>query len=143
MSDTKRPHLIDESVGRGIRSRRATLGMTQEKLAEKVGVSFQQIQKYESGVNRVSASRLQAIANALDVQPSYFFEGVVNVFNSPPKLANSVDPSGGLIEFLGSAEGLALNLAFAKIGDVRVRRRVVELAKAIAATNTTIVTSYN
>lgn len=137
----KQPNSIDLTVGSRVRLRRNMLQMSQEKLAGSVGISFQQIQKYETGMNRISASRLQSIAEALEVSPSYFFEESVSVRTSSSKHADESAPSDGLIEFLSSADGLSLNLAFAKIGDVKVRRRVVELAKAIAATNTTIVTS--
>lgn len=131
MSNTKRPHQIDEAVGSRIRARRAMLGMSQEKLAGAVGVTFQQIQKYESGANRVSASRLQAIADALDVRPSYFFDGAAEALGGQTKRTNSDDRSRDLVEFLSSAEGVELNLAYAKIKKASVRSRVVKLVMAI------------
>ncbi|WP_187969232.1 helix-turn-helix domain-containing protein [Aquibium microcysteis] len=131
MADTRQPHLIDESVGSRIRARRLNMRLSQEKLADRIGVTFQQVQKYENGANRVSASRLQAIANALDVRPSFFFEEAEKALNSTKSRVEGDDSTGGLIEFLSSAEGLALNLAFGKIGDAKIRRRVVDLVKAL------------
>lgn len=108
------------------------LGVSQDKLAGAVGVTFQQIQKYENEANRVSASRLQAIADALDVQPSYFFDGAAEAVDARTQRKNSNDRSEDPIMFLRSAEGVDFNLAFAKIRNAHVRRGIVQLVAAIS-----------
>lgn len=131
----KKPNPIDAHVGGRIRMRRNMLGMSQEKLGESLGITFQQIQKYEKGTNRVGASRLQAIASILEVPPAFFFE------NAP---TDEYTPIGGLsedtsmtsvMEFCSSAEGIQLNRAFVKIGDPKVRRRILELVKSLSDDN--------
>src|ERR1700751_882143 len=105
---SKAPNPVDKYVGSRVRMRRVLLGMSQEKLGEALGLTFQQIQKYEKGTNRVSASRLQQISKTLKVPPSFFFEGVPtgDVQNSDP----DGDPlSSQVADFLSSVEGLQLN----------------------------------
>lgn len=102
------------------------LGMSQEKLGERLGITFQQIQKYEKGTNRVSASKLLAAAGVLSVPVSYFFEDHVSV---PDGVTREVDEIG---TFLLSKEGVALNQAFVQIKDPLVRKKVVALAKVLA-----------
>lgn len=128
----KKPNPIDIHVGSRIRLRRNMLGMSQEKLGESLGITFQQIQKYEKGTNRVGASRLQAIASILNVPVAFFFE------DAP---GHEVGTAGGLaedssttyvVDFLNSPEGLQLNRAFVRISDAKVRRKVVDLVKALA-----------
>lgn len=133
MSDNKKkPNPIDVHVGSRVRLRRNMLGMSQEKLGESLGITFQQIQKYEKGTNRVGASRLQAIASILGVPVSFFFEDAPEV----PHIAGSGfredNSTSYVVDFLNSAEGLQLNRAFVKISDAKVRRRVVDLVKALA-----------
>jgi len=128
-SRQKRPNHIDIYVGSRVRSRRNALGMSQKKLAGNLEMSFQQVQKYETGANRISASRLQAIAEALDVTPSFFFEGAADVL--PNEVGEGVDAADALTEFVKSTEGFALNMAFAKIGDAEIRRGLVNLVKAL------------
>jgi transcriptional regulator with XRE-family HTH domain len=133
MADNKKkPNPIDVHVGSRIRLRRNMLGMSQEKLGESLGITFQQIQKYEKGTNRVGASRLQAIASILDVPVSFFFE------DAP---GGQPGPAGGLAEdsstayvtdFLASTEGIQLNRAFARISNPAIRRKMIDLVKAIA-----------
>jgi transcriptional regulator with XRE-family HTH domain len=111
--------------------RRLMLGMSQEKLGENLGITFQQVQKYEKGTNRVGASRLQAISDTLGVKPSFFFEGMESADNTP------ADGEGGseivgINGFLGTKEGLDLNKAFVKIADGTVRKKVVALVRALA-----------
>jgi transcriptional regulator with XRE-family HTH domain len=129
----KQPNSVDLSVGSRARLRRNMLRMSQEKLAGTLGITFQQVQKYESGANRISASRLQTIAGALDVSPSYFFDAEGVAEESAGEAGQRFDASGGLTEFLTSTEGLALNLAFGRISDAEVRRRLVNLVKAIGS----------
>lgn len=127
----KKPNPIDIHVGSRIRLRRTMLGMSQEKLGESLGITFQQIQKYEKGTNRVGASRLQNISSILNVPVSFFFE------DAP---ADAGTPSSGLqessssyvVDFLSSAEGLQLNRAFVKIADAKVRRKIIDLVKSLA-----------
>lgn len=133
MSDqlqAKKPNAIDVHVGSRIRLQRALKGMSQTTLAEGLGITFQQVQKYEKGTNRVGSSRLLAIANILGVPVAWFFEdGPV----SPPTPLGMGPGSGREItEFLNSAEGLSLNRAFAAIEDDKVRRKVVDLVKTLA-----------
>ncbi|MCB1420019.1 MAG: helix-turn-helix transcriptional regulator [Notoacmeibacter sp.] len=127
----KKPNPIDIHVGSRVRLRRNMLGMSQEKLGEALGITFQQIQKYEKGTNRVGASRLQAIASVLQVPVSFFFE------DAP---GHDAVAAGGLaedsstsyvVDFLNSAEGLQLNRAFVKINDPKVRRKVIDLVKSL------------
>jgi transcriptional regulator with XRE-family HTH domain len=133
----KVPNPIDKHVGSRVRMRRMLLGLSQEKLGEALGVTFQQVQKYEKGMNRIGASRLQDIAKILDAPPSFFFEGA-------PTQAAAAAPQGGfsegqsatfVVDFLSTVEGLQLNKAFAAIKDPKVRRRIVDLVVAIAASD--------
>ncbi len=128
----KKPNPIDVHVGSRIRLRRNMLGMSQEKLGEKLGITFQQIQKYEKGTNRVGASRLQAIASILGVPVAFFFEDAPGQETSGP-LGLSEDASTAFaVEFCSTTEGLQLNRAFAKISDPKVRRRIVDLVKTLS-----------
>ncbi len=128
----KKPNPIDAHVGGRIRMRRNMLGMSQEKLGESLGITFQQIQKYEKGTNRVGASRLQAIASILEVPPAFFFE---NAPTQEPSHAGGLAEDSAMtsvMEFCSSAEGIQLNRAFVKIGDPKVRRRILELVKSLS-----------
>ena len=131
----KSPNPTDIHVGGRIRMRRNILGMSQEKLGESLGITFQQIQKYEKGTNRVGASRLQAIASILDVPVAFFFAEVPGQ-DSPLDGLSDSDGARFVIDFVNSGEGLQLNRAFARIADAKVRRKVVELVKALAAEET-------
>ena len=133
----KVPNPIDKHLGSRVRMRRMLLGLSQEKLGEALGVTFQQVQKYEKGMNRIGASRLQDIAKILDAPPSFFFEGA-------PTAAAAAAPQCGfsegqsatfVVDFLSTVEGLQLNKAFAAIKDPKVRRRIVDLVVAIAASD--------
>src|SRR5690606_23472740 len=129
-ANKKRPNPIDVHVGSRIRLRRNLLGMSQEKLGEGLGITFQQIQKYEKGTNRVGASRLQAISAILGVPVSYFFEDAPSRPENGPGLAE--DATNYVVDFLNSAEGLQLNRSFVKIADARVRKRIIELVKTLS-----------
>jgi transcriptional regulator with XRE-family HTH domain len=129
------PNPVDVHVGNRIRMRRMLVGMSQEKLGERLGLTFQQVQKYEKGTNRVSASRLFHVAQVLGVPVQYFYEDL-------PAGAEDAGTADGFGEsgeqavitsFLNSSEGLQLNRAFHQITDTDVRRRVVDLVKSIAA----------
>jgi len=129
---TKAPNPVDKYVGSRVRMRRIMLGMSQEKLGEALGLTFQQVQKYEKGTNRVGASRIQQIAEILQIPVSFLFEG------GPRGTVNA----GGTIEgpspsfvsdFLATSEGLALTRAFTRINDAKLRRSIVELVEQIAS----------
>jgi transcriptional regulator with XRE-family HTH domain len=109
------------------------LGMSQEKLGESLGITFQQIQKYEKGTNRVGASRLQNISAILNVPVSFFFEDAPGDQAGGTSGMAEASSSNYVVDFLSSAEGLQLNRAFVKIADPKVRRRLVDLVKALAA----------
>ena len=123
---SKSPDPVDLHVGARLRYRRMLLGMSQETLAGRLGLTFQQIQKYEKGQNRVGASRLWRLAQALDAPVGYFFEDLPD----PPGDAAGGDPRP--LDFVSTPEGLHLNLAFERIGDGATRRRVVDLVRALA-----------
>ena len=128
----KTPNPIDQHVGSRVRMRRVLVGMSQEKLGDALGLTFQQVQKYEKGTNRIGASRLQQIAQALNVQPSFFFDGAPNAHAiETPGMAEESN-SSHVIDFLSTTEGLQLNKAFARIRDPRMRKRIVDLVVAIA-----------
>jgi len=122
------PHPVDTHVGRRMRQRREMCGMPQKELARQLGISFQQVQKYESGANRISASKLWQLCGVLDVTPGYFFEGL----NSQRSSAGSADKAGAPETDSRSArQVLDLNQAFQKIADTRVRRQIVQLVKSL------------
>lgn len=129
----KKPNPIDAHVGGRIRLRRNMLNMSQEKLGERLGITFQQIQKYEKGTNRVGASRLQAIANILGVPVAFFFEDAPGGDANLPGGFAEEAASNGIMEFCTSAEGLQLNRAFTKIADTKVRRRIIDLVRSLSA----------
>jgi transcriptional regulator with XRE-family HTH domain len=120
---------IDKHVGSRIRMRRMMLGMSQEKLGDALGLTFQQVQKYEKGTNRVGASRLQHISEILQVPVSFFFEGLSA---EQPGQASS-EPARELDQFMSTRDGLALAKAFMKITNIQLRRRIVALAEELVA----------
>lgn len=124
----KKPNPIDIHVGGRIRLRRNMLGMSQEKLGENLGITFQQIQKYEKGTNRVGASRLQAIASILEVPVAFFFEDAPGGSEGLAEASQTTY----VVDFLSSTEGLQLNRAFVRIGDPKVRRKIIDLVRALA-----------
>lgn len=128
---TKVPNPIDKYVGSRVRMRRLMLGMSQEKLGDKLGITFQQVQKYEKGTNRVSASRLHAMSDILQVPVPFFFEGAPQNAGRVPKGAEAPSPAY-LSDFLANSDGLKLVKAFTKIGDAGLRRSVVRLVEQIA-----------
>lgn len=138
MSKPKKvPNPIDRHVGSRVRMRRVILGMSQEKLGEALGLTFQQVQKYEKGANRIGASRLQQISRTLDVPPSYFFEGAPSFENGSNVASNQSSvaedaPSTYVADFLSTSEGLHLNMAFARIHDPKIRKRIIDLVTALA-----------
>lgn len=130
VENKKKPNPVDIHVGSRVRLRRTMLGMSQEKLGESLGITFQQIQKYEKGSNRIGASRLQRISEVLNVPVSYFFEDLAGSAGGAGGLHESSGPDY-VVDFLSTAEGLQLNRAFVKIGDSKVRRRIIELVRSL------------
>jgi len=127
----KSPNPTDRYVGSRVRMRRMMLGMSQEKLGDALSLTFQQVQKYEKGTNRVGASRLQHIAQIFQVPVSFFFEGAPAVpGHAPPGMAESPSPAY-VSEFLATPDGLSLTKAFMRIKDAKLRRRIVDLVEEI------------
>lgn len=136
MSENKTPSGIDRIVGQRLRWRRRELKLTQEQLGEKLGLTFQQVQKYEKGVNRISAGRLFEIARALGITITYFYEGVDDLLANPTTVSvHETDhpPSLPVID----TEAMELVTAFQKIGDKSLRRSFLETIRAAAATSET------
>jgi transcriptional regulator with XRE-family HTH domain len=128
-SDTERhPNPVDLHVGARIRMRRKILGVSQERLAEDLGLTFQQIQKYERGANRVSASKLYEIAKSLQSSVGYFFEGLADTTGDG--MAEGGEPF--VHDFLMTSEGLELAGLFPRITRPKVRRRILELVRSMA-----------
>jgi transcriptional regulator with XRE-family HTH domain len=129
---TRRANPIDVHVGSRVRLRRMLLGMSQEKLGEHLGLTFQQIQKYEKGINRIGASRLFDLSKVLGVPVQFFYEELPAAPGQQASGLAERPAESYAVEFLGSREGLELNKAFARITDARVRRSIVELVRAFA-----------
>ncbi|WP_274630492.1 helix-turn-helix domain-containing protein [Arvimicrobium flavum] len=132
MDNTKKPNPIDVHVGGRIRMRRNMLGMSQERLGESLGITFQQVQKYEKGTNRVGASRLQDIASILNTPVSFFFEDAPSRDSIAAPLRAEEGPNASAMEFCTSAEGLMLNRAFVRISNPKTRKRLIDLVKTLA-----------
>ena len=133
MASKKQPNPIDIHVGSRVRLRRMMLGMSQEKLGENLGITFQQIQKYEKGTNRIGASRLQHIARVLTVPVSFFFEDAPMSPGERPVGDGLAEPerTSYVVDFLSSSEGIQLNKAFVRNKDAKLRRRVIDLVRAL------------
>lgn len=128
----KRATPTDKRVGTQIRSRRLMLGLSQTALGDAVGVTFQQIQKYEKGINRVSASRMQQIAQVFDVPVTFFFEG------APVKTGTKTPAMPAYVtNFLSSHQGHKLMKAFARVNDRKLRKKMVVFAEQLAASSRT------
>lgn len=124
----RHPNPVDLHVGARIRMRRKILGVSQERLAEDLGLTFQQIQKYERGANRVSASKLYEIARSLQSPIGFFFEGLESTTSEG--MAEGGEPF--VHDFLTTAEGLELASLFPRITRQKVRRRILELVRSMA-----------
>ena len=127
----KAPNPIDKHVGSRVRMRRMMVSMSQEKLGEQLGITFQQIQKYEKGTNRIGASRLQQISIVLGVPVAFFFEGAPIVGPEGEGFSEEQSPAY-VSDFLATSDGLTLTRNFMRIADPKVRRRIVDLVIAIA-----------
>ena len=124
----KNPNPIDTHVGSRVRMRRLILSMSQEKLADAIGLTFQQVQKYEKGTNRMGSSRLQQIANVLKVPVTFFFEGAPG----QSKQDGKAQSPAFVFDFLATSDGLALTKAFMRINDAKLRRSIVKTVEVIA-----------
>lgn len=132
--NARRPNPIDAHVGSRVRLRRMLLGMSQEKLGEQLGLTFQQVQKYEKGANRIGASRLFDLSRVLGVPVQFFYD------EAPAELVGPDTPPGFaeapaecyVVDFLSTKEGLDLNKAFVKITEVHVRRAIVDLVRSLS-----------
>ena len=129
---SKAPNPVDKYVGSRVRMRRIMLGMSQEKLGEALGLTFQQVQKYEKGTNRVGASRLQQISEILQVPVSFLFDGGPSGAANTDGFSEGASPSY-VSDVLATSEGLALTKAFTRITDSKMRRSIVDLVEQIAA----------
>jgi transcriptional regulator with XRE-family HTH domain len=125
----KQANPVDIQVGNRVRIRRMLIGMSQERLGELLNLTFQQVQKYEKGVNRIGAGRLFDVSRILSVPIDYFYEGVGAQLGQEGFAEESAPP---VMEFVSSGEGMQLSLAFMKIRDVKVRKRVLDLVKSLA-----------
>jgi transcriptional regulator with XRE-family HTH domain len=133
MADEKRPHPIDVHVGGRVRLRRTMVGMSQDKLADSLGLTFQQIQKYEKGVNRIGASRVFEISRILGVPIQFFFDDYdVDTGRSYGFAEAGPDDGAAMMELLNSPEGVQLCKHFASITDPKIRKRVLELVKSLS-----------
>ena len=133
--NARRANMVDEHVGTRVRLRRMLLGMSQEKLGECLGLTFQQVQKYEKGVNRIGASRLFDLAQVLGVPIQFFYDGLTAAAAESTQAVTgfSERPTETyVVDFLSSRDGLELNKAFVKITDPKVRRSVIDLVRSLA-----------
>ena len=136
--NSKKANALDAQIGNRVRLRRMLIGMSQEKLGELLHVTFQQIQKYERGTNRISASRLWQIGKELGVPLTYFYDAL-QVTDETVATPGFAEPSGDeaeMLSFLNTREGIELNRAFQRISDPAKRRAVVELVRTMAGEQT-------
>ncbi|WP_084395846.1 helix-turn-helix domain-containing protein [Henriciella aquimarina] len=131
MSDSKLPSKIDHLVGQRLRWRRRELGLTQEQLGERLGLTFQQVQKYEKGVNRISAGRLYELSTVLEIPVLYFYEGAEEYLRLPNgELAEDSEP--GPLPYMDN-EAMELVAAFQQISDEALRKSLIATIKAAAS----------
>jgi transcriptional regulator with XRE-family HTH domain len=129
----KQANPVDAHVGHRVRLRRMLIGMSQERLGELLGLTFQQVQKYEKGINRIGAGRLFEVAGILGVPVSFFYEDADA--NGPQSGFSEAGEPPPVMEFLASGEGLQLSLAFMRIKDPKVRRRILDLVRSLSDGN--------
>ena len=128
----KAPNPTDKHVGARVRMRRLMLGMSQQKLGDALGLTFQQVQKYEKGTNRIGASRLQHIAHILHVPESFFFDGAPSMPGDRSNELSGAPSPTYVAEFLATSDGLALTKAFMRIKEAKLRRRIVDLVDQVS-----------
>src|SRR4051812_26870737 len=129
----KQANPVDAHVGHRVRLRRMLIGMSQERLGELLGLTFQQVQKYEKGINRIGAGRLFEVSGILGVPISFFYDDVQSGAQAGGFAEGDEPPP--VMEFLSSGEGLQLSLAFMRIKDAKVRRRILDLVRSLADEN--------
>ena len=133
---SRKPNPVDIHVGGRVRFRRMLLGMSQEKLGERLGLTFQQVQKDEKGVNRIGASRLFDLSQVLQVPIQFFYEEAPGTLEQSSSHDNRgfADRNGEsyIVEFLNTRDGLELNKAFVRVQDIKVRRAIVDLVRSLA-----------
>src|SRR5262245_33618898 len=136
---SRRANPIDIHVGSRVRFRRMLLGMSQEKLGERLGLTFQQVQKYEKGINRIGASRLFDLAQVLGVSVQFFYDDAphaearaLDTESAAPAEGQGPADEHSIVEFLRSRDGLELNRAFVRISDIKARRAIVDLVRSLA-----------
>lgn len=133
-SNSRRANPVDKHVGERVRMRRMLLGMSQERLGEQLGLTFQQVQKYEKGVNRIGASRLFDLAQVLGVPIQFFYESMSAAVSGHHAAGGFADKPGDtyVADFLSNRDSVELNKAFARITDPRIRRSIVDMVRSIA-----------
>jgi len=129
MDKTKAPHPVEVHIGARLRIARTMIGMSQEKLGKKLGLNFQQIQKYEKGANRIGGSRLWEIALALEVPPAFFFDGLENTPAEDPDISGYANE---VMTFASSKDGLRLITRFRAIRSEQSRQNLIDLMGSIA-----------
>jgi transcriptional regulator with XRE-family HTH domain len=132
---SRKPNPVDIHVGGRVRFRRMLLGMSQEKLGERLGLTFQQVQKYEKGINRIGASRLFDLSHVLGVPVQFFYDEAPAAYEHTPSREVGFaerQTESYITEFLNTRDGLELNKAFVKITDGRQRRAIVDLVRSLA-----------
>jgi transcriptional regulator with XRE-family HTH domain len=130
MAIKKDADLVDRHVGSRVRMRRMTLAISQQKLGAALGLTFQQVQKYERGTNRIGASRLHQISDLLEVPVEFFFDGAPNASSMS---SSDVSSLADLNDFVSSPEGLRLVAAFTRIENAHLRRRIMALVREMAS----------
>lgn len=135
---SRRPNPIDVHVGSRVRLQRMLRGISQEKLGERLGLTFQQIQKYEKGANRIGASRLFELSHVLGVPVQFFYdEAPAREVRGTPQAGFAERPADAYVfEFLNTREGLELNRAFARISDPKMRRAILDLVRTLGSDDT-------
>ena len=130
-SHSRSATLVDAHIGQKIRTRRNLLGLSQTELADAAGITFQQVQKYEKGSNRVGAGRLMQFSEALGVPPSYFFEGAPTVGKKQPAPLEGELSEVSIVSFLGTREGAALVRAFMAVKQKPIRQNIIAFIESI------------
>ena len=129
-SSDRHPHPIDLHVGAKLRQRRKSLGMSQQRLGEEIDITFQQVQKYERGANRVSASKLYEMSQVLNIPVTFFFDGYGNTAENETFLPSQSEQN--VQAFLSTSEGLEIAETFPRIKSAKLRRRIADLMRALA-----------
>lgn len=133
VASIRRANPVDVHVGGRVRERRILIGMTQSKLGEALGLTFQQIQKYEKGTNRIGASRLYELARILDVSVLHFFDGLAVAASKVGVETSATQKQGHLIDILASPDGVEFNRAFLNVDRAKSRRAILNLVRSLAA----------